>query len=708
MQCIVCLFYPLLFFVLLWRSKLFGKGKYNDEYLSLGQMKSVQAFCALGIVLHHIALKTCSPVVAEEFYQGGLEPLLKVGFLFVAVFFFCSGYGLYLSFTTKENYLKSFFYKRVLPILIPFLESSILFLVFEVNKNVDFSGIILLNTYSWYVVALLVCYLIFVVSCKFNKTVLRLVFIPLCLVLYCVVCEFFGFGTWCFNSVPAFYIGVLFAEFRDKITAAAKRFYPVIITLTIVVFGVTYYLSSYYDFCASGIGYIEAHGLVILFQMIASTAFVLLFIFAGLKIKFDNLILSFVGKLTLEIYLFHVLFVEIFGYCFIKTSTSPVLYVRNNTAYAILVFVCTIPLAYFLKKANGYLPKLLLKFNNAGLLISEKKVKKGLCIFLAVVVLITVVYGVGNISAVNEGKAVYSKMVTEEGYQLLDVGDGNQIAASVRGNGEHTIVFFDYNDYPCPILLYRKMTDLLSSDYKTVVLDMPGYGFAGDAKSKRTADNLTFELHKALELLGIDEPYILFSRGEGGLLAMNYINLYRDEIEAYISLDMYVPEMFSTIADVNKQSMDDFWYSTYATIRYGYYGMDFLRVTGYVSWLWDAYGNMFDFIGLKNNEKKAVRYIFTEKYYSYALFDAAGELPQITENVAEFTYPSDLPVYMIVGGATSYGLNKDYGIDWEGVHNSLISNPDIQKTESMNGNNFSVASNAGDMSNLIKEFIGTL
>ncbi|MCQ2482901.1 MAG: acyltransferase family protein [Clostridia bacterium] len=708
MQYIVCLFYPLLLFVLLWKCKLFGKGKFNEEYLSFGQMKSVQAFCALGIVLHHIALKTCSPSIAAEFYQDGLEPLLKVGFLFVAVFFFCSGYGLNLSYTTKEKYLDSFFYKRVLPILIPFAESSILFLGFEINTDFDFSGVILLNTYSWYVVALLVCYLIFVISCKFSKKVLRFVFIPLCLVLYCAVCEFFGFGTWCFNSVPAFYVGVLFAEFRNGITAAAKRIYPVLITILTVIFGATFYLSSYYDFGASGCNYLSGYFLVIIFQMISSVAFVLLFVFAGMKVNFGNTILSFVGKLTLEIYLFHVLFVEIFGYCFINPTTGPVLYVRNNTVYAILVFACAIPTAYFLKKANSFLPPLLLKFNNAGLLISEKKVKKGLCIFLALVILITAVYGIGNANDLKEAEAVYSKMLTEEGYQLLDVGDGNQIAASVSGSGEHTIVFFEHSDYPCPTLLYRKMTDILSSDYKTVVLDMPGYGFAGEAKSDRTTENLTFEIHKALELLGIDEPYIIFSRCEGGLLAMNYINLYRDEIEAYISLDMYVPELFPAIAANNMQTMDEFWYSEYSMIRYGYYGMNFLRATGYVSWLWSADSGMFDFIGLELKEKKAMRYVFTEKYYSYALFDAAKRLPNITESIRDFKYPSDLPVYMFVGTASNEGFMKDYGIDWIGIHDNLISNADIQKTELINGSNVAVAISADDMSKMIKEFVGTL
>ena len=44
--------------ILLWHSKFYGKGKFNDEFLSLEQTKALQGFLALCIMLHHCGQKT--------------------------------------------------------------------------------------------------------------------------------------------------------------------------------------------------------------------------------------------------------------------------------------------------------------------------------------------------------------------------------------------------------------------------------------------------------------------------------------------------------------------------------------------------------------------------------------------------------------------------------------------------------------------------
>ncbi|MBO4679911.1 MAG: hypothetical protein J5626_09585, partial [Lachnospiraceae bacterium] len=50
--------YPLMLAALLWGSKRFKKGEWNDEAFSLRQMKAIQGFVALCIMLHHCGQKT--------------------------------------------------------------------------------------------------------------------------------------------------------------------------------------------------------------------------------------------------------------------------------------------------------------------------------------------------------------------------------------------------------------------------------------------------------------------------------------------------------------------------------------------------------------------------------------------------------------------------------------------------------------------------
>ena len=80
--------------------------KYNDEYLGLRQTKSVLAIFAIGIIIHHISLKTHTQLDASSVIRHIFDPFRAMGYLFVSYFFFCSGFGIFKSFTEKADYLK--------------------------------------------------------------------------------------------------------------------------------------------------------------------------------------------------------------------------------------------------------------------------------------------------------------------------------------------------------------------------------------------------------------------------------------------------------------------------------------------------------------------------------------------------------------------------------------------------------------------------
>ena len=65
--------------------------KYNENAMDLEQTKAILGIFSIGIILHHVALKTMGSGGAAKVFL----PFLGIGYLFVAYFFFCSGYGLY-------------------------------------------------------------------------------------------------------------------------------------------------------------------------------------------------------------------------------------------------------------------------------------------------------------------------------------------------------------------------------------------------------------------------------------------------------------------------------------------------------------------------------------------------------------------------------------------------------------------------------------
>jgi len=100
--------------------KVSPRQQWQDDPLSLDTSKAVKGFAALYIVFGHIAQ-------ALKGENDILYFFTETGVLFVGMFFFLSGYGLYTNLKTKENYLKGFLKKRLITVLVPFYVCILVF-----------------------------------------------------------------------------------------------------------------------------------------------------------------------------------------------------------------------------------------------------------------------------------------------------------------------------------------------------------------------------------------------------------------------------------------------------------------------------------------------------------------------------------------------------------------------------------------------------
>ena len=101
----IYLVYPILLAVLFVGCKVAKKKEWNEEALSLNQMKAWQGFAALMIMFHHIGQKWSASWIDKKYYVPGLEFFVPIGYVLVSFFIFSSGYGLYKSVHTKKDYL---------------------------------------------------------------------------------------------------------------------------------------------------------------------------------------------------------------------------------------------------------------------------------------------------------------------------------------------------------------------------------------------------------------------------------------------------------------------------------------------------------------------------------------------------------------------------------------------------------------------------
>ena len=377
------LVYFLLGALLFWGAKLAGKGEWNEEYTSLKQTKALQGIMMLGVVLHHMAQKTCASWQPAIYRVHGLDFFLPYGYLFVGVFFFCSGLGLWKSVRSKSDYLKGFCRRRILPIVIAFYLAEFIYTGARLltGEQMDLtrilwylSGLHMANVNAWYVIVIpffyLVFWLAFRVCKKHEGTAIFLVF--LFTMAYTVLCAAVGHqndwwirGEWWYNSVLLFPIGLTFGKFEKGVTRFFRRGY----WIWLVVFAAAVVLMfrhsewvvnrrlGYYVSGSLGrrVGYSVLSALT---QWLAALAFTAFCFLAMMKVKIGNKVLAWIGAMTLDIYLIHGLFVELFGYSFLDSGRK-VLYIKDIGPYAAAVLGCSAAAALlfrYLRKGVMALP----------------------------------------------------------------------------------------------------------------------------------------------------------------------------------------------------------------------------------------------------------------------------------------------------------------------------------------------------------------
>ena len=125
--------YVVLFVSFLIGIKISPRGQFRVDSLSLDAMTSLKGVMAIFVLFHHISQKQ----VFQE--TGTISFFQEIGFLFVGVFFFTSGYGLYKSFSTKTDYLKVFLKRRVLPIVCSYYVMIAVYAVYYVITKPGFA-----------------------------------------------------------------------------------------------------------------------------------------------------------------------------------------------------------------------------------------------------------------------------------------------------------------------------------------------------------------------------------------------------------------------------------------------------------------------------------------------------------------------------------------------------------------------------------------
>ncbi len=360
------LVYFLLGMLMFFGAKACARGMWNEDFTSLKQTKALLGIMAFGVALHHMAQKTCAPWHPWTYIVHGLDPFVPIGYFVVGVFLFCSGMGLYKSLKTKPDYLKGFFRKRIVPIVIAFYLSEFIYTAARLlmGEKMDalktlwyLSGLHMANTNAWYVIVIPFFYLAFWAAFRFCRKEGWAIFLLFLFTAgYTVLgaCidhqnDWWMRGEWWYNSIMLFPLGILFARFEKPVTALAKKGYYFWLILSLAAFILLFQQSEWLNNGVWGYYREGAAPMKVPYRLMSAglqwlvcVAFTAFCFLVMLKVRLGNRALAWLGAMTLPFYLMHGLFVELFGYNFLDLVKS-VVYIKSVPLYMAAVLGCSIP-----------------------------------------------------------------------------------------------------------------------------------------------------------------------------------------------------------------------------------------------------------------------------------------------------------------------------------------------------------------------------
>lgn len=430
-------------------SSLSRKGEWQEEPLSLDKSKCVQGFCAVAIILHHLSQR-----LANNGDAGALSMFTNIGVIFVGIFFFFSGYGLFKSLKTKKDYLKGFFKKRLPTILVPFYMCILIFTVcaFITGRQFDIGSIIatitgwsLINTHMWYIVEIAVLYVIFYFVFRFikkeNVAIAVMGVLTAGVTVFSLLlghgenfsCRYWFMGEWWFNTTLLFFVGILIARNESFLLNFAKKTYRFALPLCIIITGVLYYFTqyalnnfSYYAESAESMGYPQKF-ICLGFQLPMAIFAVISVLLIMMKIKFSNPVLKFLGTIALELYLIHNLFLE-------GLANNNIGNLSGSGIYVVLTVLLSIALAAVIHGIDKYIISLITRKQTAAI-IETKRIHSIDCMryimaFFVVCIHIPFESAAGNV-AVAFGKIAVPFFLVVCGYFLYR-NDNNEFFARLK------------------------------------------------------------------------------------------------------------------------------------------------------------------------------------------------------------------------------------------------------------------------------------
>ena len=297
----------------------------NEVMVSKETTSCVKGILSCFIILFHLA----------GYVQGGIVfTIIKdTGYLWTSMFFFMSGYGMLKKSITENGCASGFLKKRILSVLIPWILVTIVYVVYFLligktqtilNRVNDVVNGFLIVKHSWFCIVVMLFYIVFYVAFKQTISInAKMRIVLLLTIIYIIIASYFGLGMWWYYSCLSFPLGIFISYYEKRLGLKT--------TAIIALIGLLLsYIGRYFNSKV-----LNDENFYVILHLIASAMFCALFYCCLRTFNIKHGIWNFIGKISYEVYLLHILVMDLLNYNG-----------KNDVLYVILVFLVTISLAY--------------------------------------------------------------------------------------------------------------------------------------------------------------------------------------------------------------------------------------------------------------------------------------------------------------------------------------------------------------------------
>lgn len=270
------------------------KRKSIDDFLDKDATLAMRGVGMLFIVYTHKAAENICPDTYFYYVSG----VIGVGICFLV-----SGYGLHISYKKKNDYLKGFWLPKVLRLLLPFLIAFIIFWLLKMAQGNEcqalevFKSLITFRipgTTLWYLKIQMLMYVTFYFAYRFAikpwKKILGVFFVA---IIYMIIAALCGLEQFWFNTCLFFPIGLLLAEYQEKLLPIIRKKLPFIISIIIFasIYGMLYFFGRM--------------NMALLIDTVYMLCFCMILLWIGQYFTRFR-VLEIIGKYSIEVYLLHI------------------------------------------------------------------------------------------------------------------------------------------------------------------------------------------------------------------------------------------------------------------------------------------------------------------------------------------------------------------------------------------------------------------